>query len=525
MPLDHVAFEQQRLDVARRGHHLDPVGQRHHALQARAERRRLGVGGQSLLERLGFADVENVTLGIEHAVHAGPVRQGRHVAVNQRGAARAVGQGARLRHSRTRPRPDEALLLCRSTHRMFALSLPNWRDPGASSTARQTWGETSSLASKRESGTISSYDAFSVSLHRPGHHAPARHHRPGRRDRSHRVIAHPPSTITAALAGALLLWALAGCATPETDRLLETPTALPPRAEVSGVPFFPQEKYYCGPAALAMVLSWSGLPVTQEEIAAQVYTPGREGTLQSDMVAGARRHGRLAVPVTRLSDLTAELAAGHPVVVFQNLGFGWFPVWHYAVAIGYDLSSGDLVLHSGLDARRAMPLATFERTWARGDHWALVVLPPEELPAAADEAAVLRARAASSRPGGRARPPSPTPPSPSAGPAASRPGSASATPPMPQAISRRRRTPSGRRPSATPTPARRGTISLMFSARRAGAARGHRRRGARGTPRRPQRHHLPRDPARGLRHLRRHALPYRRCSRHRSAELTPNERG
>lgn len=193
------------------------------------------------------------------------------------------------------------------------------------------------------------------------------------------------------MAGALMLGALVGCATPQTDRLLKTPTALPPRAEVSSVPFFPQEKYYCGPAALAMVLSWSGLPVTQEEIGAQVYTPGREGTLQSDMVAAARRNGRLAVPVTRLPDLTAELAAGHPVVVFQNLGFGWFPVWHYAVAIGYDLGSGDLLLHSGLDARRAMPLATFERTWARGDHWALVVLPPEELPASADEVAVLRA--------------------------------------------------------------------------------------------------------------------------------------
>jgi hypothetical protein len=188
-----------------------------------------------------------------------------------------------------------------------------------------------------------------------------------------------------------MLWALAGCATPQTDHLLETPTALPARAEASGVPFFPQEKYYCGPAALAMVLSWSGLPVTQEQIAAQVYTPGREGTLQSDMVAAARRNGRLAVPISRLFDLTAELAAGHPVVVFQNLGLGWFPVWHYAVAVGYDLSSGDLILHSGLEARRVVPLGTFERTWARGDHWALVVLPPDRLPVSADEVAVLRA--------------------------------------------------------------------------------------------------------------------------------------
>jgi hypothetical protein len=162
---------------------------------------------------------------------------------------------------------------------------------------------------------------------------------------------------------------------------------------VANVPFYPQEKYYCGPAALAMVVTWSGLPVTQDEMASQVYMPGREGTLQSDMVAGARRSGRLAVPVTRLADLTAELAAGHPVVVFQNLGLGWFPVWHYAVAIGYDLNSGDLLLHSGLDARRTMPLATFERTWARADNWALVVLPPDQLPASTDEVAVLRAAA------------------------------------------------------------------------------------------------------------------------------------
>ena len=41
-----------------------------------------------------------------------------------------------------------------------------------------------------------------------------------------------------------------------------------------------------------------------------------------------------------------------------------------------------------------MPLATFERTWARADHWGLVVLPPDELPASADEMAVLRAATA-----------------------------------------------------------------------------------------------------------------------------------
>jgi hypothetical protein len=192
-------------------------------------------------------------------------------------------------------------------------------------------------------------------------------------------------------AGALILWSLAGCATPQTDRLPETAAALPPQVEVAGVPFFPQEEAYCGPAALATALTWSGLPVTQDEIAAQVYTPERAGTLRSDIVAAARRHGRLAVPVERLADLMAELAAGHPVMVFQTHGLGWFPVWHYAVAVGYDLIAGELVLRSGLKRRRVTPLATFERTWARGDYWGLVVLPPDELPAAADEVSVTRA--------------------------------------------------------------------------------------------------------------------------------------
>ena len=191
-------------------------------------------------------------------------------------------------------------------------------------------------------------------------------------------------------AGALLLGALVGCAT-ESHRLLDSAGGLPPRAEVAGVPFFPQEEAYCGPAALATVLGWSGLAVTQDEVAAQVYTPGRAGTLRSDVVAAARRHDRLAVPVTRLADLAAEIAAGHPVLVFQNLGLGWFPVWHYAVAVGYDLEEGYVVLRSGREPRRLTPLPTFERTWARGGHWGLVVLPPDQRPAAADQLAVLRA--------------------------------------------------------------------------------------------------------------------------------------
>ena len=191
-----------------------------------------------------------------------------------------------------------------------------------------------------------------------------------------------------------MLMSIAACAgTGQTTQLLNDPGALPPRAMVDAVPFFPQERYYCGPAAVAMALAWTGLPVTQDDLVPQVYTPGREGTLQPDVVAALRRNGRLAVPVGSLPDLLAELAAGRPVLVFQNLGLSWIPRWHFAVAIGYDLEAGDLILHSGTSENYRLDLRTFERTWQRGDNWALAVLKPGQLPVRADELAVLRAAA------------------------------------------------------------------------------------------------------------------------------------
>lgn len=197
----------------------------------------------------------------------------------------------------------------------------------------------------------------------------------------------------AAAVSLLLLLAAGGCTAPQTARVLDSPGALPRSAMVEPVPFFPQEAYYCGPAALAMTLAWSGLAETPESLVAQVYTPGREGTLAPDLVAAARRKGRLAVEVRTLDGLLAELAAGHPVLVFQNLALDWWPQWHFAVAIGYDLDRRVLILHSGTTQRLVTPLDAFERTWARSGHWALVTLPPDRLPARARPGAVLVAAA------------------------------------------------------------------------------------------------------------------------------------
>ena len=203
----------------------------------------------------------------------------------------------------------------------------------------------------------------------------------------------------AGLAWALSALVLHGCSAPQTRHILAQPDTLPERAAVPDVPFIPQKEYYCGPASLAMMLGWAGIPADQESLADQVYTPGKQGTLPLDVLAAARRNGALAVDVKSLHDLLAEIAAGHPVMVFQNLGLKIWPRWHFAVAVGYDLPREQLVLHSGTDPRRLTNLNAFERTWRRAGYWAVTVTTPDRLPAEADELPVLRAAAGIERAG------------------------------------------------------------------------------------------------------------------------------
>lgn len=194
-------------------------------------------------------------------------------------------------------------------------------------------------------------------------------------------------------AGLLAILMIAGgCAPLQTDRLLKTAEAFPQPVELTEVPFFPQTEYQCGPAALATLLKWSGVDATADALVPQVYLPERHGSLQVEILATARRQGRIAyVLPAHLEALISEVASGHPVLVLQNLGLSWSPRWHYAVVVGFDLPNNELVLRSGTEARHRIPIHTFERTWARGQYWAVVVLPPTRLPYTAEEKPYLEA--------------------------------------------------------------------------------------------------------------------------------------
>jgi tetratricopeptide (TPR) repeat protein len=212
------------------------------------------------------------------------------------------------------------------------------------------------------------------------------------------AIRRPPAAALAGLVLAALL--AAGCVvTPQADALRASPpAALAAPHLLANVPFVAQDDYQCGPAALAMALAASGVAADAEALRAQVYLPAREGSLQPEMLAAARRHGRLAVELApRLDAALTEVAGGLPVIVLQNLALPIAPVWHYAVIIGFDLARGEIVLHSGRSENLRLSLEVFERTWARGGRWAMVASAPGVLPASAPNPALLAAAAALER--------------------------------------------------------------------------------------------------------------------------------
>lgn len=182
---------------------------------------------------------------------------------------------------------------------------------------------------------------------------------------------------------------LGACATktPKTDALVKDHDGLSKKAQIKDVPFINQDINHCGPATLAMVMKSYGYEVGTKALASQMMTPDSKGSFKSDMISTVRRQGMLGVQIEDMKALLSEIEAGNPVIVFQNLGFDIYPNWHYSVALGYDLRGPDIILHSGKYKNKEVDMRFFERSWSKGDYWGLVVLPPGNLSASADDLA------------------------------------------------------------------------------------------------------------------------------------------
>ena len=210
-----------------------------------------------------------------------------------------------------------------------------------------------------------------------------------------RASGHGLRTAAWPLIAALLC--LGGCVSlPQSEALRAAPLPdLPRRVELTEVPFHRQTDFLCGPASLAMVLNAAGVRADVDSLTPLVYLPGREGSLQAEMLGATRRSGLVAYTLApRMEDLLRELAAGTPVVVLVNFSLKAFPVWHYAVVVGYDLEKREFIVRSAGRARDEWSFGFLEFFWQDSGHWSMLALPPGRLPATAREADFAAAVAA-----------------------------------------------------------------------------------------------------------------------------------
>lgn len=195
----------------------------------------------------------------------------------------------------------------------------------------------------------------------------------------------PNGRAIASIVIAIAALVFSGCATHRTGLSSDALAKFPEHIELTATPFFPQDDYQCGPAALATVLSTVGIDTQPDRLTDEVFLPGRKGSLAIELAAAIRSRGLLPYSLERTpSAILEELAVGRAVLVMQNLGFKIKPIWHFAVVIGYDARERTFILRSGTVERLVVKERSFMRSWDLAERWALVVLKPDELPAAPD---------------------------------------------------------------------------------------------------------------------------------------------
>lgn len=174
----------------------------------------------------------------------------------------------------------------------------------------------------------------------------------------------------------LCVWLLAGCASVDTH----PETGQNSHAVVlKNVPFYAQEDYQCGPASLAAVLNYRGVPVAPEDIARDIYSRSARGTLSMDMVLYAERKG---LGVSQYSggmdDLRYKIDSGNPLIVLVDNGFSLYQVNHFMVVIGY--AEGGVIVNSGRREGKFISAEDFLSSWKRTKFWTLWVKSGNDIP-------------------------------------------------------------------------------------------------------------------------------------------------
>ena len=144
------------------------------------------------------------------------------------------------------------------------------------------------------------------------------------------------------------------------------------------VPFFPDGTDQCGPATLASVLTYWGIPSEPAVLKVEMYRTQLGGTLPIDLLLAAQARGLQTEGSSgTLESLKTELDAHHPVVALLNLGWAVFPQGHYVVITGYDERQQGIYMHSGLARDLFVSYTQFFIYWEKTGRWMLRLQPME----------------------------------------------------------------------------------------------------------------------------------------------------
>lgn len=155
--------------------------------------------------------------------------------------------------------------------------------------------------------------------------------------------------------------------------LLLAPASPPDRHLITAVPFIPQRRNRCGPAALAMVFHYYRVPIKAEDLAREIYQKDLSGTLNLDLLVAARRHGFTARAQSGdLKTVKDFIRREVPVIALVRPRSG-SKQYHFLVICGFDDGDRQLTVHSGRRRGEKISYPAFRRQWRSGRNWMLTV--------------------------------------------------------------------------------------------------------------------------------------------------------
>lgn len=146
---------------------------------------------------------------------------------------------------------------------------------------------------------------------------------------------------------------------------------------IENVPFYPQKKYQCGPAALAAVLNYWGVSVSSQEVSDEIFSKSARGTLTIDMVVYAQKMGLKATYYKGdIENIKRNISDGFPTIVLVDLGFAVYKANHFMVVIGYNQHG--VIVNSGKHRHKLFSWKDFRKAWEKTNFWTLLVTPNQK---------------------------------------------------------------------------------------------------------------------------------------------------